>query len=91
MGSDSMQFGFKKGVSTTQCACLVTEDTTYFMRMGTALLLDFSKAFDKQRFDKLFEKLLNIYFSAELDDFLRELRMLQLGCHIICGMVHVIS
>ena len=30
--SDSMQFGFKKGVSTTQCTWLVQEVATYFMR-----------------------------------------------------------
>ena len=58
--SDTMQFGFKKGVSTTQCSWLVNEVTTYFMRRGTAVtacLLDCSKAFDKCQFDKLFEKL----------------------------------
>ena len=56
-----MQFGFKAGVSTTQCTWLVTEVTNYFMRRGTAVnacLLDCSKAFDKCRFDKLFQKLL---------------------------------
>ena len=61
LGSDSMQFGFKRGVSTTQCTWLVHEVTTYFMRRGTAVtacLLDCSKAFDKCRFDKLFEKLI---------------------------------
>ena len=60
LGSDSMQFGFKSGVSTTQCTWLVNEVTSYFMRRGTAVtacLLDCSKAFDKCRFDKLFEKL----------------------------------
>ena len=30
--TDTMQFGFKKGVSTTQCTWLVNEVTTYFMR-----------------------------------------------------------
>jgi hypothetical protein len=61
LGSDSMQFGFKSGVSTTQCTWLVNEVTTYFMRRGTAVtacLLDCSKAFDKCRFGKLFEKLI---------------------------------
>ena len=60
--SDTMQFGFKKGVSTTQCTWLVNEVTTYFMRRGTAVtacLLDCSKAFDKCRFDKLFDKLIS--------------------------------
>jgi hypothetical protein len=60
--SDTMQFGFKSGVSTTQCTWLVNEVTTYYMRRGTAVtacLLDCSKAFDKCRFDKLFQKLIN--------------------------------
>ena len=109
----------------------MNEVTTYFMRRGTAVtacLLDCSKAFDKCRFDKLFQKLINkglpavivrvlifvyqeqegwvklggrksstfrltngtrqgsvlspILFSAYLDDLLKELRSLQLGCHI---------
>ena len=60
--TDSMQFGFKPGTSTTQCTWLVNEVTTYFMRRGTAVtacLLDCSKAFDKCRYDKLFNKLIN--------------------------------
>ena len=59
--TDSMQFGFKAGVSTTQCTWVVNEVTNYFMRRGTAVtacLLDCSKAFDKCRFDKLFSKLI---------------------------------
>ena len=61
LGSDSMQFGFKAKTSTTQCSCLVTEVASYFLKRGTAVnacLLDCSKAFDKCRFDLLFEKLL---------------------------------
>ena len=131
LDSDSMQIGFKAGVSTTQCSWLVNEVTTYFMRRGTAVyacLLDCSKAFDKCRFDKLFSKLIEkglpaivvrvlifmyeeqtgwvtlsgkqstsftitngtrqgsvlspVIFSVYLDDLLRELRRLQLGCSI---------
>ena len=61
LGSDSMQFGFKSELSTTQCSWLVNEVANYFMRRGTAVtacLLDCSKAFDKCLFDKLFEKLI---------------------------------
>ena len=57
-----LQFGFKKGVSTTQCTWLVNEVATYFMKRGTAVtacLLDCSKAFDKCSFDKLFQKLID--------------------------------
>ena len=131
LDTDSMQFGFKAGVSTTQCSWLVNEVTTYFMRRGTAVaacLLDCSKAFDMCRFDKLFSKLINkglppivirvlifiyeeqigwvklagkrsssfgltngtrqgsvlspLLFSVYLDDLLKELRRLQLGCSI---------
>ena len=60
--SDTMQFGFKSGVSTTQCTWLVNEVTTYYMRRGTAVtacLVDCGKAFDKCRFDKLFQKLIS--------------------------------
>ena len=56
-----MQFGFKAGVSTTQCSWLVHEVANYFMRRGTAVtacLLDCSKAFDKCKFDVLFSKLI---------------------------------
>ena len=61
LDSDSMQFGFKSGTSTTQCTWVVNEVTNYFMRRGTAVtacLLDCSKAFDKCKFDKLFTKLI---------------------------------
>ena len=129
--TDTMQFVFKAGVSTTQCTWLVNKVTTYFMRRGTAVtacLLDCSKAFDKVKFDKLFSKLIAkglpaivvrvlvfiyeeqtgwvklggktsatfgitngtrqgsvlspVLFSVYLDDLLKELRALQLGCHI---------
>ena len=60
--TDSMQFGFKSGVSTTQCTWVVHEVTNYFMRRGSAVnacLLDCSKAFDKVKFDILFRKLID--------------------------------
>ena len=61
LGSDSLQFGFKKGTSTTQCSWLVMEVASYFLRQGTpviATLLDCSKAFDKCQFSTLFTKLM---------------------------------
>ena len=60
LDNDSLQFGFKAGVSTSQCTWLVNEVTNYYMRRGTAVtacLLDCSKAFDKCKFDVLFDKL----------------------------------
>jgi hypothetical protein len=59
--SDSLQFGYKSGTSTTQCTWLVSEVADYYQKRGTPIIcvtLDCSKAFDKCRFDKLFEKLL---------------------------------
>ena len=61
LGSDSLQFGYRSGTSTSQCSWLVTEVVGYYLRRGTAVsacLLDCSKAFDKCRFDHIFEKLL---------------------------------
>ena len=58
--SDSLQFGYKTGFSTTQCTWLVVEVASYFLRKGTpciVTLLDCTKAFDKCKFDILFGKL----------------------------------
>ena len=63
--TDSMQFGFKAGMSTTHCSWLVLEVGNYFIRRGAsvnAFLLDCSKAFDKCRYDKLFQKLIDSDF-----------------------------
>ena len=62
LSSDSLQFGFKKGSSTSQCSWLVMEVASYYLRQGTpviATLLDCSKAFDKCVFSSLFEKLID--------------------------------
>ena len=62
LSSDSLQFGYKSGTSTTQCTWLVTEVADYFQKRGTPVIcvtLDCSKAFDKCKFDKLFQKLVD--------------------------------
>ena len=62
MLSDSLQFGYKQGFSTTQCSWLVMEVASYFLRKGTPCiltLLDCTKAFDKCKFDIMFKKLLD--------------------------------
>ena len=131
LNSDSLQFGFKKGTSTTQCSWLVMEVASYYLRQGTpviATLLDCSKAFDKCQFSTLFTKLMEkgmppivtrmqvcVYeeqrgcvkwdgvrssafsivngtrqgsvlsptlFSVYLDDLLKQLRLMGLGCHV---------
>ena len=60
LGTDTLQFGFKAGTSTTECSWLVMEVASYYLRMGTpclVTLLDCSKAFDMCKFSTLFEKL----------------------------------
>ena len=60
LGTDSLQFGFKTGTSTTQCSWLVMEVANHFLRNGTpciVTLLDCTKAFDKCSFHALFKKL----------------------------------
>ena len=60
LSSDSLQFGYKCGTSTTQCSWLVKEVADYYLQRGTPIIgvtLDCSKAFDKCLFSKLFEKL----------------------------------
>ena len=61
LASDSLQFGYKVGTSTTQCSWLVSEVVTYFLQRGSnpiVTLLDCSKAFDTCKFSILFNKLL---------------------------------
>ena len=62
MSSDSLQFGFKAGTSTTQCTWLVQEVVGHFLRNGShpiLTVLDCSKAFDTCKFSVLFTKLLD--------------------------------
>jgi hypothetical protein len=62
LSSDSLQFGYKVGTSTTQCSWLVSEVVGHYLRNGTnpiLTLLDCSRAFDTCKFDILFTKLIN--------------------------------
>ena len=62
LSSDSLQFGFKKGTSTTQCSWLVQEVVGHYLREGShplVVVLDCSKAFDLCKFDKLFTAILD--------------------------------
>ena len=61
LSSDSLQFGYKAGSSTVQCTWLVSEVLQHVLRGGInpiVTVLDCSKAFDKCKFDLLFERLL---------------------------------
>ena len=60
LSSDSLQFGYKVGTSTTHCSWMVMEVAGHFLRRGSPCLvtwLDCSKAFDMCRFSTLFQKL----------------------------------
>ena len=62
LASDSLQFGFKVGTSTTQCSWLVSEVANHFLQRGSnpiMTLIDCSKAFDTCKFSILFNKLLD--------------------------------
>ena len=62
LSTDSLQFGYKVGTSTTQCSWLVMEVANHFLRNKTCpiiTLLDFSKAFDTCQFSTLFQRLLD--------------------------------
>ena len=65
LSNDDLQFGFQRGCSTVQCTWAVQETISSYLRKGSEVyccLLDFSKAFDKVNFDKLFRKLLDRSF-----------------------------
>ena len=60
--SDGLQFGYKKGASTTQATWLVQEVIQHYLRNGShpiIAVLDCSKAFDLARWDKMFQRLLS--------------------------------
>ena len=60
--TSKLQFGFKRGVSTSLCTCLVQETVSYYVSNNTnvyGLLLDASKAFDRVNIIKLFKVMLS--------------------------------
>ena len=60
--SSDWQFAYKAHSSTTQCTWVAREIVSYYNNNGSpvyACLLDCSKAFDKIRYDTLFNKLLS--------------------------------
>jgi hypothetical protein len=60
--TSELQFGFKHGVSTTHCTYVVNETINYYNFHKTnvhVLMLDASKTFDRVKYCKLFQELLN--------------------------------
>jgi hypothetical protein len=59
LASGSLQMGYKRGSSTAQCSYVVSETVGHFLREGShpiLVALDMTQAFDKCRFDILFQK-----------------------------------
>ena len=62
LSNDDSQLGFQENCSTLQCTWAVQETISYFIRNYSDVfccLLDFTKAFDKVNFEKLFRKLID--------------------------------
>ena len=78
--TSDLQFAFKKDLGTNTCTLLVKEVAKYYMNNGSnvyASYLDASKAFDRIRYDKLFQLLLDrnidmVDLRALLDLYLRQ-------------------
>ena len=73
LSSSHHQFAYKRNSSTTQCTWLAREVVSYYNSNGSpvyACLLDCSKAFDKIRFDTLFQKLIDKGLSPIIVRFL---------------------
>ena len=61
LGSDDLQFGFKKGLGCSNAIFLFQETIEYFLSRGSSIFvaaLDFQKAFDRINFFKLFTSLI---------------------------------
>ena len=59
--TDSLQFGFKPGLSTTQCSWLIQEVAQWYIQRGgvcQAAFMDCSMAFDRCLYSKLFSKMI---------------------------------
>ena len=60
LASDSLQFWYKKGTSTTDCSWLVTSVADHFLRHGSPIMiatLDAKQGFDRCSWIKIFESL----------------------------------
>ena len=60
LASDSLQFGYKRGTSTTDCSWLVTSVADHFLRSGSPIMiatLDAKQGFDRCSWVKIFESL----------------------------------
>ena len=90
MVSDTLQFGYQEGLSTTQCTWLVNEVTNYYIVQGGSVcgaLMDCSMAFNKCLFSKLFQKMLDKGVPALVVRVLAYIYEEQSGCVRMAGQV----
>jgi len=70
---DKYQFGFKAGHSTSLCTGVLKQTVSYYVSRGSHVLacfVDFSKAFDRVNYWKLFHQLLDDGIPASIVKFL---------------------
>ena len=71
--ADKYQFGFKPGYSTGLCTSVLKRTVNYYTNRGSHVFLcfvDFSKAFDKINYWKLFNMLLDDGISVKMAQLL---------------------
>ena len=86
--TSGLQFAYKPGMSTTMSTTIVKEVASYYNSNGSpvyACLLDASKAFDRIRYDKLFQTLLDrkfppVYIKLLMDCYMNQKIQVKWGC-----------
>ena len=75
MSSSPLQFGFKKGLSTTQCTQSLFEIEDYYNYNKSdvfVLMLDASKTFDRVMYCKLLTNFLTVIFQLNINIYVHE-------------------
>ncbi len=85
--TSDLQFAYEAGMSTATCSTVLKEVVQYYKSNGSPVygcVLDASKAFDRIKYDKLFEILLErhfpvIYISLQTDSYINQNISMQWG------------
>ena len=83
------QFAFKSHLGTTMCSLVVKETIQYYLNNGSGVascFLDATKAFDKVRYDKLFDLLIERKMNAIDLRALKDLYARQIACTMWDGV-----
>ena len=78
--TSDLQFAYKEGMSTTMCMTVMKEVVQHYKSNDSPVyccVLDASKAFDRIKYDKLFETLLDrkfpaVYIKLLLDSYINQ-------------------